>query len=312
MDGLGASLRETKERIESFFDSFMKDPTSETSAILISPWTVKKLGDILGVNVSREGNQVPNLKTFLRVFLLQYRLEQEIKPEEIECCLDMILQERIKRKESSIKNLPAKPGNPLGDGGQIFCVECGLDAERYCVDCNEASCVDCCGRLHAKGNRAKHILNTIIPCSLCRGASARLLCTYTFRCFCVDCYSRRHAKSIPHEMLDLKPVEIDYTLRSTTPHVPSLQYELIETTGSPSGYQDKKRILAPGESDPLIDAFTVGRDWHPFIDSSGVAYYYNFVTQESMRRASSGVGDTISQEQREARLKIATFLSQTV
>jgi hypothetical protein len=27
--------------------------------------------------------------------------------------------------------------------------------------------------------------------------------------------------------------------------------------------------------------------WHPFLDSSGLVYYYNFQTQESMRRPNS-------------------------
>ena len=312
MHSLASSLQQTKERLEEFFDSFVKEtnPSSDTSTvILISPWTVKRLGEILGVNVAQEGNQVPNLKTFLRVFPLQFRVEQGIKPEEIESSLDMILQERIKQREGS-RGSNTKGSETL----QTSCVECGVEGERYCVDCNEASCLDCCGRLHAKGNRAKHTLNKIIPCSLCRRSCARLLCTYTFRSFCIDCYRRRHLKTIPHEMLDLRPLEIDYTLRKTTPHVPSLTDEIIETAGEPASpiAPGFKRVLAPGEPEPLIEPSTVGKDWHPFLDSSGVIYYYNFVTQESMRRASTGIQEPVTREQKDAILKVATFISQTV
>ena len=32
---------------------------------------------------------------------------------------------------------------------------------------------------------------------------------------------------------------------------------------------------------------TFSRFWHPFLDSSGLVYFYNFQTQESMRRPDS-------------------------
>ena len=312
MNHLGESLEGMKGRLEAFFESFSKEPnpSSDSLTILISPITLKKLGEILGVNVAREVNQVPNIKTFLRVFLLQYRLDGCVSPEEIESSLDMIMQERIKKRGAVRENIADKFHNELG---QSFCVECGLDVERYCVECCEATCCDCCQRLHAKGNRAKHTINSIIKCSLCRNTPARLLCTYTFSSFCRDCYSRRHVKSIPHEMLDLRPVEIDYSLKSSTTNVTSLQQELVENKRDKmQPPQAIMRVCAPGESAVQSESVAVCGNWHPFLDSSGVVYFYNFVTQESMRRANSGISDPSTQERREATRKIATFLSQTI
>jgi hypothetical protein len=104
-----------------------------------------------------------------------------------------------------------------------------------------------------------------------------LQCTYTFKTFCRNCFSKRHAKTLPTHILDLLPVRIDYTLGFNTPDPSSLQEELISEISvavRPSLAPD------PGSALPM----NPGEDWHPFIDSSGVLYYYNFRTQESMRR----------------------------
>jgi len=123
--------------------------------------------------------------------------------------------------------------------------------------------------------------NHLIPCCLCRVMPAKLQCTYTFGQYCHECYARKHVKTLP-KFLDLKPIRIDYTKpeKKTEPAADALA---------------KKRVCAIGEVDPSLELregfskrapiqTTLGEKWHAFYDLRGIKYYYNFETQESMRR----------------------------
>lgn len=109
---------------------------------------------------------------------------------------------------------------------------------------------------------------------------AKLQCTYTFGQYCHECYARKHVKTLP-KFLDLKPIRIDYTK--------------ADAKAETHPRAVAKRVCAIGEVDPhleLQEGFskrapiqtTLGEKWHAFYDLRGIKYYYNFETQESMRR----------------------------
>ena len=301
-----------REQIQELFEIFLTEShrPGDISSPLVSPWAVKRMAEILGVDIVDEYYQVPNIKTFLKTFLLQYRLEEGINPEEIDSCREMVSHERAKHKQPSESSDPHPYHEEISkmNSAQLYCIECGLVGTRFCVSCKDCFCTECCDRIHAKGNRSLHHVNKIIPCTLCRTRPSRLQCTYSFNTFCTECYSSKHVKTIPTNMLDLRPVRIDYTLGFNTKSPGkgrmSLGEELAGSmgAGAPIAMHSLKnsRLLAIGEPDSQIEldassSFTapttasLPHDWHPFLDSSGVRYYYNFKTQESMRRAGPGV-----------------------
>jgi hypothetical protein len=230
---------------------------------LISPKYVMLMADILDVDVRNEPTLVATLKTFLKAFSQQYRLEEDLDLQEIKWCMEIVENERQKadiasrmEKREEIDEDQSRAIDPLVHA-QIYCVDCGVLGTVYCTDCQDALCDDCFGRLHEKGNRKKHNKNILLPCSLCQVYPAKLQCTYTFGVFCHECYARKHVKTLP-KFLDLKPTKIDYRKSNSG------------LEGNGVGVQEKTDY---------------GKDWHSFYDMRGTRYWYNFRTQESMRGA---------------------------
>merc|ERR1712187_939431 len=133
---------------------------------LVSPKYVNNLADILGVDLTTPGASEPfmvrTLKTFLKAFSQMYH-EGELDTQEVKWCLEIVDNERAKADASLA---------PMGDeanlidsaaGGQLYCVECDRVASCYCPECEDTLCEMCFDRLHAKGNRTRHIPNHIIP-----------------------------------------------------------------------------------------------------------------------------------------------------
>merc|ERR1712194_492533 len=246
---------------------------------LVSPLYVQQLAEMLKITLAEEPFLVRTLKTFLKAFSQQYRLEEEIDPQEVQWCLEIVENERLKSAVSQNMAGEDDPGelvNPAAHA-QLYCIECQVIATCYCPDCEDCFCEACFERLHSKGNRAKHEPNHLIPCCLCRAFPAKLQCTYTFGNYCHECYARKHVKTLP-KFLDLKPLRIDYTTKRNT-----------SATAVPD------RIWALGEINPEFEAqegfskrapvqSTLGQDWHAFYDLRGVKYFYNFSSGESMRR----------------------------
>ena len=272
-----------KGKILELFELFLREQVSGTGVVipLVSPWAVKSLADILEIDVVKEFFQVPNLKTFVKTFLLQFRLEGDIKAQEVQTCLEMVSQERLKHIEG--RDDHDNEVNSYSKNVQIYCVECGLVAARYCTTCKDCLCGECCVRIHGKGSRANHRINKILLCSLCKNYPSRLQCTYTFHTFCIDCYTKRHAKNLP-KSLDLKPLRIDYTLtQKSTNSWNSSRISLSDVLHSALVQEDVPEPHNPSVTTVVINGDN-RKDWHPFLDSSGVTYYYNFRTQESVRR----------------------------
>mmetsp|Transcript_101450 Transcript_101450/g.293459 ORF Transcript_101450/g.293459 Transcript_101450/m.293459 type:complete len:603 (-) Transcript_101450:181-1989(-) len=273
---------------------------------LVSPKYVKILGDILGCELVEEPFMVRTLKTFLKAFSQMYH-EGELDTQEVKWCLEIVENERAKQAVARQLPFESDPAEQLDTGaGQVYCIECGTVATCYCPECGDCMCENCFERLHLKGNRAGHEPNFFIPCAICKVNPAKLQCTYTRGKYCADCYQRKHAKTLP-KFLELKPLKIDYK-RSAK-----------QDRGEP--FVDPKNIGKPGqvlvvtpseEMDPEIkETFskpapletTLGEKWHAFYDLRGVKYYYNFETQESMRRPQDELIKPIAQVDAAAKAK---------
>jgi hypothetical protein len=219
------------------------------------------------------------MKTFLKAFSQMYH-EGELDAQEVKWCLEICDNERNKAQDTK---------NPVFDtsygqidslaSGQLYCVECDNKARIYCPECEDTLCELCFERLHAKGNRYRHIPNHIVPCVICHNLPARLQCTYTRGTYCMGCYTNKHAKTLP-KFLDLKPLKIDYRtngLRLNQGKHGSALEDHAPPPGMELEVQDAFSKPAPLES-------RLGEKWHAFFDLRGVKYYYNFETEESLRR----------------------------
>jgi len=251
---------------------------------LVSPKYVKVLADILSCDLVEQPFMVRTLKTFLKAFSQMYH-DGELDTQEVNFCLDIVKNERAKysvAKQLTLENDDG--GADLGGQGQMYCIECvhneGNVAHLYCPECGDCLCMTCFERLHAKGNRAAHEPNHFILCVMCKVMPAKLQCTYTRGKYCTDCYYRKHAKTLP-KFLDLKPLKIDYKR--------SAKLEREEKARQEGAAVDPPMTIVDPEakdtfSKPAPLETTLGEKWHAFYDLRGVKYYYNFETQESMRR----------------------------
>jgi hypothetical protein len=253
---------------------------------LVSPKYIRVLSEILECDIKTEAYMVRTLKTFLKAFSQMYH-EGELDTQEVKWCLEICDNERA--KDAQVKD-PQEDESAAIDapmGGQLYCVECDMVARCYCPECEDCFCEMCFDRLHSKGNRSRHIPNHIIPCVICkndpsREMPAKLQCTYTRGNYCVDCYTKQHAKTLPH-FLDLKPLKIDYRTNA------------LRVAQGKSGLGKEEHVddgPPPGMEIEVQDCFSkpapletrLGEKWHAFYDLRGVKYYYNFETEESMRR----------------------------
>lgn len=266
---------------------------------LLSPLYVQQMAEMLKIDLPNEPYMVRTLKTFLKAFSQQYRLEEEIDAQEVKWCLEIVENERSKNSIAKNMDLEDNPGalvNPAAHA-QLYCIECQVIATCYCPECEDCFCEGCFERLHAKGNRSKHEPNHLIPCCLCRAFPAKLQCTYTFGNYCHECYARKHVKTLP-KFLDLKPLRIDYTTKRAPDGSRKTDGSRLTTDTakeSPEKKSKEDRVWAFGEVNPEYEQAegfskrapietTLGEEWHAFYDLRGVKYYYNFISGESMRR----------------------------
>jgi hypothetical protein len=91
-------------------------------------------------------------------------------------------------------------GGPLADsgGGERPCDECeSRRAAMDCVECEQALCTQCSGRIHSKGARQSHLLTALGParqCEECEAAAAGVSCTECEQSLCQSCSERIHSK----------------------------------------------------------------------------------------------------------------------
>merc|ERR1712054_437841 len=124
------------------------------------------MADMLKIDLIKEPFMVRTLKTFLKAFSQQYRLEEEIDAQEVKWCLEIVENERTKSaiaRSMEGEDNPSDLVNPAAHA-QLYCIECQIIATCYCPDCEDCFCESCFERLHTKGNRSKHEPNHLIPC----------------------------------------------------------------------------------------------------------------------------------------------------
>mmetsp|Transcript_86754 Transcript_86754/g.273743 ORF Transcript_86754/g.273743 Transcript_86754/m.273743 type:complete len:615 (-) Transcript_86754:44-1888(-) len=262
---------------------------------LVSPKYVKILGEILKVELEEQPFMVRTLKTFLKAFSQMYH-EGELDAQEVKWCLEIVDNERAKNTVLKQMAFETDPSEQLDSklNGQLYCVEaprvrdwvppeerpqCNGIANCYCPECGDCFCEHCYLRLHNRGYRATHEPNYFINCAICHQFPAKLQCTYTRGKYCIDCYTKKHAKTLP-KFLDLKPLKIDYKRsakadRAEQGHGNGDDYETV---------LDVDKETKEGYSKPAPLETMLGEKWHAFYDLRGVKYYYNFETQESLRR----------------------------
>mmetsp|Transcript_3632 Transcript_3632/g.9185 ORF Transcript_3632/g.9185 Transcript_3632/m.9185 type:complete len:417 (+) Transcript_3632:1-1251(+) len=250
---------------------------------LVSPKYVKTLSEILGCDLMEEPYMVRTLKTFLKAFSQMYH-EGELDTQEVKWCQEIVENERAKQAVARQMPFETDPTEQLDTGaGQVYCIQCGNIASCYCPECGDCLCDQCFTFLHAKGNRANHEPNHFIPCAICKVNPAKLQCTYTRGKYCTECYTKKHAKTLP-KFLELKPLKIDYK-RSAKEDRKKLGHPNSEVTISPVDLaEEADPEIKETFSKPAPLETTLGEKWHAFYDLRGVKYYFNFETQESMRR----------------------------
>jgi hypothetical protein len=248
---------------------------------------------------------VRTLKTFLRAFSQMYH-EGELDTQEVKWCLEIVQTERKKIEVARCIDNEVDPTALLdsGEPGVIFCINCGLNATCYCPECEDCLCQECYDRLHMKGNRTLHKPNHFILCAKCKVMPAKLQCTYTRGKYCIDCYTNHHAKTLP-TFLDLKPLKIDYKKSQN-------EAQGLAAAAAASS------ILIPEDKETFSKAApletTLGEKWHAFYDLRGVKYYYNFESQESLRRPQDDLMQIKAEEDaaKEAKVKeIVAFLAKS-
>lgn len=243
---------------------------------LVSPKYVKIMAEILKIDILQEPYMVRTLKTFLKAFSQQYRLEEELDTQEVRYCLEIIDNERSKLDVR--RGLEFEPEDQE-EGKMLYCVHCQVRAaECYCPECEDCFCDKCFGRIHEKGARALHPRNVILTCVMCKKMPAKLQCTFSFGSYCPRCYAS-HAKTLP-KFLDLRPLSIDF--RKPPPQGPDSEEPRPDAAGATVQDSSLEDMQAFSKMAPLET--TLGERWHAFFDLRGVKYYYNFDTQESVRR----------------------------
>jgi len=83
------------------------------------------------------------------------------------------------------------------------------------------------------------------------------------------------------KFLDLKPLKIDYKTNALRMQSGKNGHSELQDLGPPPGMEieAKDSFSKPAPLETML-----GEKWHAFYDLRGVKYYYNFQTQESLRR----------------------------
>ncbi|KAF4676478.1 hypothetical protein FOL47_006116 [Perkinsus chesapeaki] len=284
---------------------------------LVSPLQLQKLGKIFGVDLAQEGHLVRTLKKFLKIFAEEYQQYNDISKDQIVICVDTLTTE-TERWEVLKENWKKALGDagshnidvPVLANGKITCVECAeRPALSYCLECRDHTCHDCYDKLHQKGHRSRHTPFKLVCCSLCGLMPARLRCQVTDKCFCHDCYAMKHIQTLSMPEKEMQPFLIDYVaLKANLFNDTSHEDVQLTETGALAERQyqagtlgmrgTKKATIDDGKSGVKLAINTsrsddeeswsssiIGSQWHPFYDSTGIMYYFNFATGEKMRRS---------------------------
>ena len=250
--------------------------SGELGTVVISPENVERLAKIfMNEHVAEKPNAVRALREYLKIFTKQIREFGQVSEKTVEECLDAVTgKERI--GNSSLDY-------PEGDlkrftTGSVVCVDCHEIATRFCADCRDHFCRSCENRMHSKGKRSSHSVLRLEICSSCDRKPGKV--RRAGSAFCHQCYVDKVLKEIPIEERVQPPERIDYCK----------QLRNLEISA-------RQKIFHKPE-----------KEWHAFFDADGKVFYYNFKTQERMRREPTGRTQTHTQSQAEVSASAAEAL----
>lgn len=260
--------------------------TADSDDPLICPDYIEKMADIFGYDIRTTGCIVRNLKAQLRLFAQKYNSKGDIPLELVQRCKTILENDVAKYDEmcrvwgGQLDGADEEEGFRLEDlaNGSLECINCEGRGETtiamsYCLECKDYMCLKCFDELHRKGARKEHNPFRMVPCSLCEQHPAKLHCTFTDKSLCHACYALTHIKMLPADGKENYPRRIDYVAqynRFASMAAQNLERLNIDGTGLEG---------QPASADAVLDT-----DWHPFYDTRGVKYFYNFVTTERMRQ----------------------------
>jgi len=266
---------------------------------LISPEYIQKLSDVFGYDVREHGYLVRNLKAQLKVFARSYRVKQDVDLDDVNHCAELLHRDLKKYGEmkdhwqdkatESMQFELTKLAN-----GDLDCVNCGNIALSFCLECKDYLCLSCYDILHSKGARMQHSPFRLVPCTLCKNLPAKLHCTFTDKSLCHKCYAMRHIKMLPPDGKENQPRRIDYvqqyaiySKKAQKRAEAELERRRGEAGGPPGAETGQDGVpslaIVPIQQDSYESVLST--DWHPFYDSRGVKYYFNFTTSERMRQS---------------------------
>jgi len=234
---------------------------------LVSPSIVLAFARIFDIDLSFDSSLLRQLKQYLLRFSIQYHEAGGILVEDVGAFV-----KEIEEGRTTVARYSDEHPSILDNSGEIYCVDCPQISSVFCVECRDSFCLPCCHRMHSKGNRAHHKLKQYILCSLCNVRQSMYQCSYFFTFFCGYCYTTEHSKILP-KFLELAPIIVDYSRldNSVENNTHSRIFPLVER--QVSARQNRQLHL--------------GLRWHSFRDAKGILFFYNYATQESMRRSTN-------------------------
>mmetsp|Transcript_95731 Transcript_95731/g.303922 ORF Transcript_95731/g.303922 Transcript_95731/m.303922 type:complete len:440 (+) Transcript_95731:1-1320(+) len=249
---------------------------------LLSPEYIAKLCDAFGYDVKVHGCLVRNLKAQMKVFAGTYRAKQDVELDDVTKCAELLKRDLEKydemKEQWQLKATEVMQFELMQlANGEMECVNCGTVALSFCLECKDYLCLNCYDLLHSKGARIQHSPFRLVPCLYCQVLPAKLHCTFTDKSLCHKCYAMKHIKLLPPNGKENQPRRIDY----------AQQYAIYSQKARERAEAALGRTgdlaLVPLEEDAYESVLST--DWHPFYDSRGVKYYFNFTTSERMRQS---------------------------
>jgi hypothetical protein len=100
-----------------------------------------------------------------------------------------------------------------------------------------------------------------------------------------------HIKSLTVAQRELPPIRINYEAMKAAllaeighPDAPEILADTaVKSTEIPA--DDGEQVKQDDDDNVSFTSAAISSDWHPFYDSKGILYYYNFGTKEKMRRS---------------------------
>eukprot|EP00397_Hematodinium_sp_SG-2012_P016521 GEMP01016858.1.p1 GENE.GEMP01016858.1~~GEMP01016858.1.p1 ORF type:complete len:631 (+),score=114.03 GEMP01016858.1:175-2067(+) len=255
-----------------------------TSAIqqpLISPEYIEQISDIMGFDVSKEPYIVRSLKAALKLFSQNYRMKERIAKEDVLELLERLRQDGA-RNDITMTTWHETLSNDVTfnlkdlSQGNVMCIECRGTAQSFCLECKDYFCTVCFNKLHLKGHRKEHVPFRLIPCSMCSVMPAKVHCTFTDKSLCHECYAMHHISTLPKDARENAPKTINYAKQ---------QMAIVESHQLQHELKEERPDSATSQLSQDSCASVLTLDWHPFYDSKGIKFFYNFRTGESMRRS---------------------------